>query len=528
MAFNTMGFVLFFVIVLIGFYLVPKKYRWIFLLLSSYVFYMYASVKFLVFILITTISSYMAARLIDYYHEKEKALSVLELTKEKKKEQKQYFKKRRKNILIALLLLNFGILFVLKYLNFISENLNTILINLSYTGKLPTFNLILPLGISFYTFQTMSYVIDVYWGKIKAEKNLGKVALFVSFFPQIIEGPIGRFKDLAPQLECKDKANIENITYGIQLMMWGYFKKIVIADRVAIVADYVFQHYLDISGFGVVTGVFLYAIQDYTDFSGAIDIARGCAKTMGIDMAENFRRPYFSKTIPEFWRRWHISLGTWMKDYVFYPFSLSKGMRKLSKFSKKHFGKFIGKTLPVAIGNILVFFLVGVWHGANWNYIIWGLFYGLIIAISSLLKPLFDWLIKMTHIHTKTKIFSLFQILRTFWITCIGCIIFRADNLSAAWNIFLKSFEWFKLPVNPLGELLTFGLNLNNYIVLAIALFILLIVDIMQEHMVVREWVAKRNLILRCSLYVAAFAIIIIFGVYGPGMNPSQFVYMQF
>ena len=238
----------------------------------------------------------------------------------------------------------------------------------------------------------MSYVIDVYWGKVNAERNLGKVALFVSFFPQIIEGPIGRFKDLAPQL-YKPNANSEkNIVYGVQLMMWGYFKKMVIADRVAVVADFVFGNYLSISGVGTIIGIFLYAIQDYTDFSGCIDIARGCAQAMGIEMAENFKRPYFSRTIPEFWRRWHMSLGAWMKDYVFYPFSLTKVMRKLGKATKKRFGKYLGRTLPVAIGNILVFFLVGVWHGANWNYIVWGLFYGVLIAIASLMKPIFDWL----------------------------------------------------------------------------------------------------------------------------------------
>ncbi|MEG0153622.1 MAG: MBOAT family O-acyltransferase, partial [Cellulosilyticaceae bacterium] len=332
MAFNTMAFIVFFIAVLALYYIVPRKYRWMFLLASSYFFYLYASAKFVIFIILTTITSYCAARYIDRTHKDEKKVNDNKDVDIKiRKAEKSKIKKKRKQALVMLLVLNFGILVFLKYFNFFAANLNVVLESISFVGKIPKFNLILPLGISFYTFQTMSYVIDVYWGKIEAEKNFGKVALFVSFFPQIIEGPIGRFKDLAPTLFSQEKGNMQNVVYGVQLMMWGFFKKMVIADRVAIIADYVFGHYMDISGMGVTFGVIMYAIQDYTDFSGCIDIARGCAKAMGIEMAENFKRPYFSRSIPEFWRRWHMSLGAWMKDYVFYPFSLTKGVRNLGK-----------------------------------------------------------------------------------------------------------------------------------------------------------------------------------------------------
>lgn len=529
MAFNTLLFLIFFVVVLIGYYIVPKKIRWIFLLLSSYFFYFYANIKFALFILITTITSYLGAILIQKLHRTEKEVfDNKDIPKLNKKAIKERLHKKRKFILVLLLLVNFGILIFLKYINFLSANLNYLFEVVSFSGRAPMLNLILPLGISFYTFQTMSYVIDVYWGKIEAERNLAKVALFVSFFPQIIEGPIGRYKDLAPQLYRGNSFSIKNFTYGIQLMMWGYFKKMVIADRVAIVADYVFSNYLNISGTGVAIGVFLYAIQDYTDFSGCIDIARGCAEAMGITMAENFKRPYFSRTIPEFWRRWHMSLGAWMKDYVFYPFSLTKSMRKLSKFAKKRFGKFMGRTLPVAVGNILVFFLVGVWHGANWNYIIWGLFYGILIAVSSLMKPVFTWIIEKFKINVKSKIYILFQILRTFWITCLGCIIFRADSIQDAWNVFMKSFSLINIPSNIKSEILTFGLNKQNYVVLLGALIILFIADVMQERIVVRDWIYKRSIIFRFLLYLIGFALIFTLGIYGPGVNSNQFVYMQF
>lgn len=527
MAFNTISFVLFFLVVLSGYYLTPKKYKWIFLLASSYFFYLYASAKFVIFILLTTISSYYIALYIDRQHKYEKKIST-ELDKAERKKLKGQYSRNRKKALIAVLVLNFGVLVFLKYFNFFSENINTILNAIHINGQTPTFHLFLPLGISFYTFQTMSYLIDVYWGKVEAERNFGKVALFVSFFPQIIEGPIGRFKDLAPQLYAERSCNYQDLKFGIQLMLWGYFKKMVIADRVAILADYVFEHYANISGTGVAIGIFMYAIQDYTDFSGAIDIARGCAKAMGIDMAENFKRPYFSRTIPEFWRRWHMSLGAWMKDYVFYPFSLTKGMRRLSKFSKAHFGKYVGRTLPIALGNLLVFFLVGVWHGASWNYIIWGLFYGLLIAISGMLKPVFVWLNGLLHMNTDHKAFHLFQMGRTFWITCIGCIIFRANGLAAAWEMFCKSFRFYEIPHDFMKELHSFGLSKSNFIMLLVSLGVLLIVDLMQERFCVREKIAGLHGIVRWMIYLLAFLVILLFGVYGPGYSQNQFVYMQF
>lgn len=528
MAFNTFAFIIFFLLVLVGYAIFPKRYKWIFLLCVSYFFYWYASVKFLFFILITTISTWFGALWIEKLKYEEKTMdtssdSVCFDTKKKR----ELLKKRKKQILIVTLVLNFGILIFLKYFNFLAANLNAILEQFSFGGQIPTLNLILPLGISFYTFQTMSYLIDVYWGKAKAQSNLGKVALYVSFFPQIIEGPIGRYNDLGPQLYAERKMKSEDVRQGIRLMLWGYFKKMVIADRVAIVADFVFANYLQISSVGTMIGVFLYAIQDYTDFSGCIDIARGCAKTMGIDMAENFRRPYFSRTIPEFWRRWHMSLGAWMKDYVFYPFSLTKGVRTLSKKAKRRFGKHIGRTLPIALGNILVFFLVGIWHGASWNYMLWGLFYGLLIATSGLLKPLFDRMNQRLHISVKSKSFQLFQILRTFVITCIGCIIFRAETISAIAGMLAKCMQ-FTFPVNLKSEMLSLGLNKMNWIALAAALVLLFIVDLMQEHLDLGEWLEKRNWLVRYACYGVGIMIILVLGVYGQGVSQNSFVYMQF
>lgn len=531
MAFNTFAFLVFFAVVLIMYYLVPKKYQWVFLLLSSYFFYLYASVKFAAFIILTTVTSYYAAIRIDDDHKREKTVLAQgkeTLAKEEKKAIKEQGKKRRKRMLVLLLVLNFGILVFLKYFNFFADNLNLLVRPITRGGEIPTLNLILPLGISFYTFQTMSYVIDVYWQKVAAERNIAKVALFVSFFPQIIEGPIGRYKELGHQLYAQRKADAQTIKYGLQLMAWGYFKKLVIADRVGIVADHVFGGYDQMSGSVVALGVFLYAIQDYTDFSGCIDIARGVAQTMGINMAENFRRPYFSKTIPEFWRRWHMSLGAWMKDYVFYPFSLTKKMRNLSKSAKNKFGRHFGATLPIAVGNILVFFLVGVWHGASWNYIVWGIYYGVLIAISGMIKPVYDYLNEKLHVNVKSKGWQFWQIVRTFWLTCVGCIIFRADGLADAWHVFIKSMHIFDLPANYAKEFLMLGIKPEDLYIIPVVLIILLVVDIMQECMSVRSWLENRSVVVRVLIYFVGFLFIIGLGIYGPGFDQSQFVYMQF
>ena len=532
MSFNTIAFGVFVLSVIVLYYVVPKRFQWILLLIASYFFYAFASVKFIPFIVMTTLTSYIAALMIGKNHKREKAMLAEGkeiLTKEEKKKLKDTAKKGRRRVLIGLLVVNFGVLIFLKYYNFFADNINSLLKPfLHQTTTVPHLKLLLPLGISFYTFQTMSYVIDVYWKKVEAEKNLGKVALFVSFFPQMFLGPIGRFKELSSQLFEERKMDPRNIKFGIQLAAWGYFKKMVIADRVGIVVDTVFAGHNNMSGPLVAFGVFLYAIQDYTDFSGGVDIVRGIAQTMGIRMAENFKRPYFSRTIAEFWRRWHMSLGAWMKDYVFYPFALTSAMKKFSKFAKKHGGDTFGKTLPIAMGNVLVFLLIGIWHGASWNYIIWGVYYGLVVGLGGMMKPIFDGMNKLLHINTSSKIFILWQILRSFWLTCVGCIIFRAEGLHEAWVIFKQSLNIFNIPGNYVAEFLKLKIGINDIMVIPTVLIILFIVDLMQEKVHVRTFLENRNFVIRWAVYLIGFIMLVGLGMYGPGFDQNQFTYVQF
>lgn len=529
MAFQSLTFLVFFAAVLLLYYLVPQKLQWVFLLLSSYFFYLYASPKFLIFILFTTVTAWIGAVHMGrgWDQEKEKLAAC---PAEEKKEIKEKGKTYRRRILLAVLLANFGILFFLKYFNFLSDNLNLLLGAVSARQRLPRLNLILPLGISFYTFQTMGYVVDVYWGKVKAEKNPAKVALFVSFFPQIVEGPISRWKDLAQQLWMPKKAEWHNVKYGLELMLWGLFKKLVIADRFAVVANYVFGNYAELSGFQILFGAFFYAIQDYTDFSGCIDIARGAAQAMGIRLEENFMRPYFSRNIPEYWRRWHITLGSWFKDYIYYPLSISTSMKKLAKRAKNKFGKHIGKSLPALLGLSLVWLITGIWHGASWNYILWGVYYGLLIILGILFEPAVKFLNKKLRVnHTNPLVIGL-QIARTFLLTMIGRVIFRAEGVYAAGAMLKKFFHGWEMygGMNIRGNIAMLGLEKASYILAAALLLVLFITDCMQEKFVVREKLEKLPGAVQWGVCLLGFAAILLFGMYGQGMEIGAFVYTQF
>ncbi|HOB20919.1 MAG TPA: MBOAT family O-acyltransferase, partial [Candidatus Atribacteria bacterium] len=247
------------------------------------------------------------------------------------------------------------------------------------------------MGISFYTFQTMGYIIDVYRGKHPAERNFFKLALFVSFFPQLIQGPISRFSDLAQTLYKEHSFDSRNISFGIQRILWGYFKKVVLADRILVAVNTLIKNPDTYQGAYVLIGMLFYAYQLYADFTGGIDITIGIAQVLGIEVKENFHRPYFSKNIVEYWRRWHITMGTWFRDYLFYPLSVSKPMLNISKHSRRLFGEALGKRIPVYLSTFIVWFATGIWHGASWNFIVWGLMNCVVILISQELKPFYDW-----------------------------------------------------------------------------------------------------------------------------------------
>ena len=511
------------------YYIMPKKYQWILLLAVSYMFYTSYGLQYVGFIVFTTITTFLGGVFID----KIAITGKTKITKNKdtlKPEEKKAIKaqiKRNKKLICALILVcNFGILAFLKYFNFVLENINSILTGVGSTHHLGMMSLLLPLGISFYTFQSMGYIIDVFQGKYAAEKNPFKFALFVSFFPQILQGPIGRFDRLACQFFEEHQFELKNIQFGLQLILWGYFKKIVLADRAAVVVNKVFTDYTNYSGFYIIFAVLLYSVELYADFSGGMDVVIGIAQIFGIKLDQNFARPFFSRSISEFWRRWHITLGTWMKDYIFYPFTLSKPMNKFGKFSKKKFGNTIGRVLPICLADLLIFFLVGIWHGAAWKYIAYGMYNGIIIALSSLLDPLYKTSLKKLHINSERKPWKLFQIIRTGILINIGWYFDMGVNFNASIIMMKNTFVGLSLSTLTDNSLFKLGLLKKDIEILAFGCLVWFIISVLQERKInIREALSRKPLVVRWTIYLALIFATPILGYIGAS---SGFIYAQF
>lgn len=418
MSFISFQFIVFMAVVTLLYYLVPKKYQWVLLLIASYGFFLYGGVTPLIFILSTTLTVYGGGRWME--HVKATAAS------------KKAAKATNRRILTLITVFNFGILLMLKYYNFFAESVNHGLGVFAYDSQLPLINIVLPLGISFYTFQSIGYLIDVYRNKYAAEKSLPRFALFISYFPILVQGPISRYNDLGTQLREEHQFDYRTFKFGMQLALWGFFKKMVIADRIGTAVSTVFGDYAQFDGFQTGLAIILYALQIYLDFSGGIDIARGCSEMLGITLMENFQRPYFGNTVSEYWRRWHIALTSWMRDYVFFPLTLSKFSNKVGKWGRKHIKGSIGKQLPSYFPTFVTFFLIGVWHGAGWGFIVFGLYNATIIVVSMILTPVFQRMIKFFHINEKSFGWKVFQIARTFLIMAAGKTLTRASSVHDA------------------------------------------------------------------------------------------------
>ena len=540
MTYASVNFFIFVALTVTAYFALPlKKHKWIVLLIASYIFYLFAGYKYIAFIIFTTASTYGIARWLDYLSNKSKAI-LREHKKDWDRNTKKQFKgkiKRNKRLVMSLcLVLNFGILAFLKYYNFLAGSLNDVFGVFGISFSAPTLNLLLPLGISFYTFQSMGYIIDVYREKFPAERNIAKFALFVSFFPQIVQGPISFYDQLAHQLFEPHRMDFTRLKYGCELILWGFFKKLVIADRAVIAINSVVADYDSYNGTTLTFTVLLYALQLYADFSGGIDIARGIAQILGIDMVENFRRPYFSKSISEYWRRWHITLGAWMKEYVFYPLSLSgaflgasKKMKK-NKFGKTRAGAHIAKVLPTAVASLIVFLIVGIWHGSSWKYVAFGLWNGGVIMISILLKPLYDCVLKKLHINPGNFLWKLFQMLRTFVIVCIGYVFDVAPSFKQAIRTFVYMLRRQRL--RGLDKFFNgIGLKPRDYVIISIGAIIILIVSVLQEREPehsLRERLDKKSFWFRWIILLFFVFVVMTYGIYGPGYNAANFVYAQF
>lgn len=538
MTYTSFMFAVFALLTILVYYLMPsKKYQWVVLLIASFIFYMYNSYRFAFYIVCTTASIYFAAKYIEDYARSTKELAKQKKTELSRSEIKAFKKERKKReqlILALALILNFGILFILKYYNFMVGGLFELL---GFSkGETPFIKLFLPLGISFYTFQATGYLIDVYRGLVDAERNFFKFALFVSFFPQTIQGPISEFEQLGNQLTQEHKPEWIRFKLGCQLILWGLFKKLVIADRAIYFIQKCTNHYTQYNGLVIFLVGLTYALQLYTDFSGGIDISRGIAKILGIDMIDNFKRPYFSQSLGEYWRRWHISLGAWMKKYVFYSLAMSNTFMKLSNRIKRGEKKpsavrmHLAKTLPSALAIFVVFMFVGLWHGANSKYVAFGVWNGAILMLSMLFKPVFLRMNEIFHVKDTSFFWKLFRIIRTFILVLVGYYFDIAKDFSSAMDMMSRSvFDWnLSLAIQQLPKMLP---QIQDHIILFVASMILFVCSILQERKDAEspgELTHSHSAVLQWIVIFIEILLVAIFGVYGTGADPADFVYMQF
>jgi D-alanyl-lipoteichoic acid acyltransferase DltB (MBOAT superfamily) len=425
-------------------------------------------------------------------------------------EASEHAKTKRKKLFVAISFIsNLAILFFFKYFNFLNESVVEASKKLGFEIQSEGINILLPVGISFYTFQALSYTMDVYRDKIKPEKHFGIYALFVSFFPQLVAGPIERSVNLLPQFKKKKKFDYERIKSGLLLMLWGFFQKVVIADRLAVLVNTVYNQPHDYQGIQLVLATVFFSFQIFCDFSGYSDIAIGASRVLGFDLMKNFDRPYFSKSIREFWRRWHISLSTWFRDYLYFPL----GGNRVSQIK--------------IYRNIMIVFIVsGLWHGANWTYVIWGGLHGFYLVFEEISEPVKQRIRSRFNLQTDNFSFKITSVLFNFILVSFAWIFFRANSVQDSFyivkNLFVNNFS--KL----VGEdLFSLGLDKYDFKVAIVSIIVLLFVHLVQRKIVVSNWVANQWLPIRWSLYIGLILTILIFGFYGQN-EEAQFIYFQF
>lgn len=484
MSYTSLTFLDFIAIGAIVYFLLPKKIQPYWLLIINILFYLISDIRYTVFLAASIVSTYAATRLMNGAS-----------------------KRNKQWIAAAVIVFNIGILTFVKWGKYIFSQIAPVL----GRGDTPLFSILVPLGISFYTLQAVAYCIDVYRGKYPVEKSFIKYALFMSFFPTIVQGPISRFDQLADQSYTGHSFQYQRVRFGAQLMLWGFFKKLVIADRAAMLVNQVFNNYTQYKGLELAVAAVLYSIQLYADFSGCVDICRGVSQVLGIDLARNFDHPYFSDSIKDFWKRWHISLSSWLKDYVYIPLG---GNRK----------GVIRKYLNIMI----VFFVSGMWHGVGIHYLAWGLLHGAYQVIGSITKPFKNSLCLKMNIRQDTFSYKASQQIFTFFLVTFAWIFFRAPELMDALKYIKSMFGSFNPWIFTDGSLAKLGLNTQDFVILVFSIAVLWIVSLLQTKWSLREKLSGQAVWFRWAIYYIAIFSILLFGIYGPGYSTSEFIYMQF
>lgn len=490
MLFTTAKFLIFFPLVSLVYFLLGTRYKRAWLLICSYYFYMCWNPKYIVLIVFSTVVTYLCGRLVEKYRENGRLCRLF----------------------VGLsFALNLSMLIFFKYFDFLFVNLQHLAGLAGVTLVPPAFDIVLPVGISFFTFQAVGYTVDVYRNDIPAEKSLLRYALFVSFFPQLVAGPIERSGNLLRQIQEDHSFDFDRMCRGLQIAAIGFFEKLVISDRAAILANRVFSDYTSYSGSELMVGAIFFAIQIYCDFSGYSHIAIGTAKILGFDLMKNFDHPYLSMSVKEFWRRWHISLSTWFRDYLYIPLGGSR-CSKLKKYR-----------------NILITFLVsGLWHGAGWKFVVWGGLHGVYQILEDIFLPKIKRLADKTGMKVHTGGVRLARMLLTFCAVDFAWIFFRADSMRDAVGIIARIFCRFQVWNLLDGSVFQLGLKSTEWTVLILGLLIVYATYVIEKKQPVGDFLAKQNICVRWIIYYGMIFGIIIFGIYGSAFNVNNFIYFQF
>jgi len=531
MLFTSYRFLGFLAVLLLAYYLTPLRHQWKLLLAASCLFYCAAGPGCLLYILATALTVYYAAVRVE--DNKSRQDAYLKARKaELSREEKQVYRGRQKAVrrrwVAGCLILNFGILAAVKYAGFLTANINGVLAALGQAQRLSFFQLAMPMGISFYTLQAAGYLIDVYRGSVPAERDPFRFVLFVSFFPQLIQGPISRFGDLSPSLYGGRSFSPKQVAYGLERMLWGYFKKLVVADRIVTAVSAMTGDSAAYQGAYALPILLFYTVELYADFTGGIDITIGIAQALGIEVRENFLRPYFSKSLKEYWRRWHITMCSWFRDYVFYPVSTSRPMQRFTKFARGRLGEKAGRRLPVYLSSFVVWLATGVWHGANWNFIVWGLCNWAVLMLSEELEPLYGRFHARFPGLASSLPYRLFQVGRTFALVCVLNLFDCYRTLGETVRVFASLFTARNWSVLWDGSLLKLGLAVPDYAVLAAGVLVMLGVSLLQSSGSIRDRIAAKPYPARFALWLGLFLAVLLLGAYGVGYDASQFIYNQF
>ncbi len=528
MAIYTNVFLLAFLpIVLLAYLVIPQKFRWALLLLASYALYISFSKKLVLLLIATSLVTYYLSRWIENIENQTKAQIAEVKDRKVKSEMKKNSQKKKRRVLALGILFLVGILFYVQYYNFFASNVNRVLDNFS-DARFPILKILFPMGVSFYTLEAIGYLADVYWARIETHGNPFKLMLFLSFFPQIMEGPIARYSDTADDLFEGRPLTMENVNAGFYRILVGLFKKMVVSDRLSVLVTALFNNYEKFHGVMIAVAAITYTIQLYFEFSGSIDIVIGIGKMFGITIPENFNQPFSAQSPAEFWRRWHMSLGTWFKNYLFYPITVSGIVKKWNKFERKR-NKYIANLVTSAMALFPVWVATGLWHGAEWKYLFYGMYYFVLLLLGVALEPLKEKRNTMLHIDSQAKWFKVLRILKTWCIIFTGELFFNAKSIHAGLHMFRSLFQEFNIADLWNGTFPQVNLRTSDYVILVVSCVILWVIGFMKEHgFDFQGRILGAKLPVKWAAYYGIIFAILIFGAYGAGYSAVDLIYAGF